>query len=115
MLQYLSDLIIEEYLEMELESPEWNKNFQIMHKNPQELIAWEDDWDIFDPAYHSSINHEVRNSMNMIMGFAQILNHEGISREDRSQYTGIICTETEQLLQTFIQLLNRQKNKAIRL
>jgi light-regulated signal transduction histidine kinase (bacteriophytochrome) len=111
MLQNLTDLTFEKYLEMEEESPELNKKFQIMYKNPPELTDWEYEWDIFDPEYHSSINHEVRNSMNVIMGFAQILNHEGISKEDRNQYTGIICTETEKLLQTLIQLLNQLKKR----
>jgi hypothetical protein len=50
--------------------------------------------------------------MNAIMGFAQILNHEGISKEDRELYTGIICKVTEQLLHTFNQLLNQLKKRA---
>ena len=107
MIRNLPDLICEEYLEMDAESPDWNKNFQLTGENLQEGKAKTDDRYIFDPEYPVRINHEIRTSMNAIMGFTQILNCDGILNEDRKSYSEIIIKETENLLQAFDQILAR--------
>jgi nitrogen-specific signal transduction histidine kinase len=113
MMQNPNDFICESYPEMNAESREWDKNFQQTSENLQKGRTRTDNWAILSPAYHCSINHEVRNSMNAIMGFAQILNYNEVSKEDIKLYSEIICNETEQLLHIFIQLLDQLKRTAI--
>jgi signal transduction histidine kinase len=52
------------------------------------------------------INHEVRTSLNAIMGFGQILNTENVTAEETKLYAGIICQQSELLLSIFSELLN---------
>jgi|WetSurMetagenome_2_1015567.scaffolds.fasta_scaffold619727_2 hypothetical protein len=70
---------------------------------PTEII------DYFYPVNEIRMNHEIRTSMNAIMGFAQILKCGEISSEDRNTYSEIICKETENLLLAFNQLLKMMK------
>jgi len=55
------------------------------------------------------INHEVRTSMNAIMGFSQVLKQDDIAQDDRRSYATIICLESEKLLSTFNQILEMLK------
>jgi signal transduction histidine kinase len=47
------------------------------------------------------VNHEVRTALNAIMGFAQILNLKNNTKEEIKSYTGIICQQTQNLLEIF--------------
>jgi nitrogen-specific signal transduction histidine kinase len=58
-----------------------------------------------NPQFTMQINHEVRTSMNAIMGFSQLLRQDSLPCEDRTAYTEYICQETENLLRIFNQLL----------
>jgi signal transduction histidine kinase len=55
----------------------------------------------------TAVNHEVRTALNAIMGFAQILNSEENTKEEVHSYAGIICQQSENLLEIFNNLLNR--------
>jgi signal transduction histidine kinase len=55
----------------------------------------------------TAVNHEVRTALNAIMGFAQILNSEENTKEEVHSYAGIICQQSENLLEIFNDLLNR--------
>jgi nitrogen-specific signal transduction histidine kinase len=57
-------------------------------------------------SYHSSLNHDVRNSLNAIMGFAQILNYDDLSKDQIKSYTQVICRESENLLLIFTEIFN---------
>ena len=51
------------------------------------------------------INHEVRTSMNAIMGFAQVINIDDISKEVRKSCSEVICKESEHLIEIFNQII----------
>ena len=55
----------------------------------------------------TAVNHEVRTALNAIMGFAQILNQEENSKEEVHSYAGIICQQSENLLEIFNNMINR--------
>lgn len=56
--------------------------------------------------HEKGINHEVRTSLNAIMGFGQILNTENVTPEETRLYAGIICQQSENLLTIFNELIN---------
>jgi hypothetical protein len=112
MVQNQKEFLCEACPELNTEFRKWDRNFQSAGENLPEGRTRIDNWAIFNPVYHCSINHEVRNSMNAIMGFAQILNQKEVSKEDIKLYSEIICCETEQLLRIFSQLLDQLKNSA---
>jgi signal transduction histidine kinase len=70
-----------------------------------EYIPDEETFDLNNQEFLRNLNHQIRNSMNAIMGFAQVLRNEGISKEDRELFSGIVCHETEHLLETFNQII----------
>jgi signal transduction histidine kinase len=55
----------------------------------------------------TAVNHEVRTALNAIMGFAQILNQEENTKEEVHSYAGIICQQSENLLEIFNSMINR--------
>jgi signal transduction histidine kinase len=60
----------------------------------------------------TAVNHEVRTALNAIMGFAQILNQEENTIEEVHSYAGIICQQSENLLEIFNSLINRFSSNA---
>jgi signal transduction histidine kinase len=50
------------------------------------------------------VNHEVRTALNAIMGFAQILSLKNNTKEEIRSYAGIICQQSENLLEIFNEL-----------
>jgi signal transduction histidine kinase len=59
----------------------------------------------------TAVNHEVRTALNAIMGFAQILNSEENTIEEIHTYAGIICQQSENLLEIFNDMINRLNSK----
>jgi signal transduction histidine kinase len=55
----------------------------------------------------TAVNHEVRTALNAIMGFAQILNSRENTKEEVHSYAGIICQQSENLLEIFNDMLSR--------
>jgi signal transduction histidine kinase len=55
----------------------------------------------------TAVNHEVRTALNAIMGFAQILNSRENTKEEVHSYAGIICEQSENLLEIFNDMLSR--------
>jgi signal transduction histidine kinase len=55
----------------------------------------------------TAVNHEVRTALNAIMGFAQILNQEENTKEEVHSYAGIICQQSENLLEIFNDMIYR--------
>lgn len=53
-----------------------------------------------------NISHEVRTPMNGIIGFAELLIAENIAIEDAKKYASIIVSNTNQLLQTFSNMID---------
>jgi signal transduction histidine kinase len=49
----------------------------------------------------ATVNHEVRTALNAIMGFAQILHIRSNTTEEIKSYSGIICQQSENLLEIF--------------
>jgi signal transduction histidine kinase/CheY-like chemotaxis protein len=49
-------------------------------------------------AFLQNISHEIRTPMNGIMGFAQLLNADNLTSEQRKEYTGIINNSAKRLL-----------------
>ena len=49
-------------------------------------------------AFLQNISHEIRTPMNGIMGFAQLLNSENLTSDQRREYTGIINNSAKRLL-----------------
>jgi signal transduction histidine kinase len=49
----------------------------------------------------TAVNHEVRTALNAIMGFAQILNLRNNTKEEIKSYAGIICQQSQNLLEIF--------------
>ena len=49
----------------------------------------------------TAVNHEVRTALNAIMGFAQILHSGDNTNEEVNSYAGIICQQSENLLEIF--------------
>lgn len=74
-------------------------------------IAGVDNWLTDSPIMTASdtaamLNHEVRTSINAIMGFAQILGHGMASRDEIKSCTDMICAESEHLLYIFNELID---------
>jgi signal transduction histidine kinase len=51
--------------------------------------------------FEATVNHEVRTALNAIMGFAQILHLRSNTTEEVKSYSGIICQQSENLLEIF--------------
>lgn len=51
--------------------------------------------------FEATVNHEVRTALNAIMGFAQILHLRSNTTEEIKSYSGIICQQSENLLEIF--------------
>jgi signal transduction histidine kinase len=51
--------------------------------------------------FETSVNHEVRTALNAIMGFAQILDLSNNTKEEIRSYAGIICQQSQNLLEIF--------------
>jgi len=54
----------------------------------------------------TDINHEVRTSLNAIMGFAQILHTEEVTKEELQSYAAIIYKQSEHLASVFTEMLD---------
>jgi hypothetical protein len=64
---------------------------------PQKLFLEED----FMCEIETTVNQEVRTALNTIMGFAQILNLRNNTKEEIKSYAGIICQQSQYLLEIF--------------
>ncbi|HLO58399.1 MAG TPA: histidine kinase dimerization/phospho-acceptor domain-containing protein [Bacteroidales bacterium] len=53
----------------------------------------------------SAMNHDVRNSMNAIMGFAQILHEQPVTDTETREYAQIIFNESKYLLEYFDRMM----------
>jgi signal transduction histidine kinase len=51
--------------------------------------------------FEATVNHEVRTALNAIMGFAQIMHLRSNTAEEIKSYSGIICQQSENLLEIF--------------
>jgi nitrogen-specific signal transduction histidine kinase len=100
----MTNYVYREILEMDGELEE--KFYQILKETNQA----QDDHVVeginghVDREFYLCINHEVRNALNAIMGFAQILGLEDFTQEEMKSYTKIICEESEHLLELFNRL-----------
>jgi nitrogen-specific signal transduction histidine kinase len=58
-----------------------------------------------DNNFCTGISHDVRNSMNAIMGFAQILHEHSVSDSETREYAQIIFKESKFLLEYFDRMM----------
>ncbi|WP_289053958.1 ATP-binding protein [Carboxylicivirga marina] len=63
-------------------------------------------------AFLANISHEIRTPMNSIVGFSEVLQHDMFSREEQSQYLGLILSSANQLLSIINDLVNISKIEA---
>jgi signal transduction histidine kinase len=54
----------------------------------------------------TAVDHEVRTALNAIMGFAQILIMKNNTKEEIKSYSGIICQQSQNLLEIFNEMQN---------
>jgi signal transduction histidine kinase len=62
--------------------------------------------DALKTAFLRNISHEIRTPMNSIVGFANLLNDNGIPPEKKSEYLKIISSSTRQLLDIVNEILD---------
>jgi len=61
-----------------------------------------------EPDLYVMLNHEFRTSMNVIMGFAQIMGLKNVNQDEIKSYAKTILMESEQLLFLFNELISKQ-------
>ena len=57
----------------------------------------------------SNLNHEIRNPLNGILGFSEIISDESVPCKDRQMYTGLITESSLQLLSIITDVLDISK------
>lgn len=78
----------------------------------QELISAKEkaeESDRMKTAYLANMSYKIRTPMNAIVGFANLLSEEDLSKEDRDTYIKIIGRDTEQLLKLIDDIINVAK------
>ncbi|HKK10993.1 MAG TPA: ATP-binding protein [Bacteroidales bacterium] len=60
-------------------------------------------------AFLANMSHEIRTPMNSIIGFSEMLEDQDVSDEERMQYSGIIRTNSSNLLRIIDDILNIAK------
>jgi PAS domain S-box-containing protein len=75
----------------------------------QELIKAKEkaeESDRLKTSYLANMSHKIRTPMNAIVGFANLLNEEDFSQEEKATYVKIISRDTEQLLHLIDDIIN---------
>lgn len=60
-------------------------------------------------SFLANMSHEIRTPLNGILGFTELLSQQGISKENREKYKGIINSSAEQLLTIINDILDISK------
>lgn len=63
-------------------------------------------------SFLANISHEIRTPMNGIVGFAEMINHEGLSPDIRKEYENIISLSSQQLLHIIDDIVDVSKIEA---
>ena len=114
MKQNLPDQTCETYYEICTELPEGNKGALLLNDHLSDSFFRDEQTDHFEQTLKIRFSHEIRTSMNAIMGLAQILCSRDISIEEKESYCNIICKETEQVLQIFNHIFDKLKMTSVR-
>jgi PAS domain S-box-containing protein len=81
-------------------------------KSQQELISAKEhaeESDRLKTAFLNNISHEIRTPFNCILGFLGILDDDTLSRDERSNYTGMINQAAERLMNTINDIVEMSK------
>ncbi len=60
-------------------------------------------------AFLANMSHEIRTPLNAILGFAQLLNLDGVTRDERQKFVSIILTSSNQLINLINDILEVSK------
>lgn len=82
---------------------------EALRKNMEELIVAKEKAEAADrlkSAFLANVSHEIRTPMNAIIGFCEMLAEPGIDEDERSRFTGIISSRSQDLLHLITEILD---------